>query len=90
MTERDYVVLVDLRVKPETRKQIEELAHRRGYDTPDEYVRALITSDAVALGEPIDLDDEDDPIEDFKQGWKDAMTGNTLPASALWELGDDN
>ncbi len=58
MTEKDYVVLVDLRVKPETRKQI-------------------------------DLDEENDPIEDFKQGWKDAMTGNTLSASELWNLGDN-
>ncbi|MBA3874613.1 MAG: hypothetical protein ABI970_05065 [Chloroflexota bacterium] len=90
MTEKDYVVLVDLRVKPETRKQIEELAHRRGYDSTDEYVRALIASDANAHGEPVDLDDEGDPIEDFRQGWKDAMTGKTLPASALWDLGDDD
>ena len=90
MTEKDYVVLLDLRVKPETRKQIEELAHRRGYASPDEYVRALIVSDAVALGEPLDLDDEGDPIEDFREGWKDAMTGKTLPASSLWDLGDDD
>ena len=90
MTDKDSVIILDLRVKPETGKQIEELAHRRGYDTPDEYIRALIVSDSVALGEPLDLDDEGDPIEDFRQGWKDAMTGKTLPASALWDLGDDD
>ena len=90
MTEKNYVTLSNLRVTPELRKQIEGIAHRRGYETTDDYVRALIASDAVALGEPLDLDDEGDPIEDFRQGWKDAMTGKTLPASALWDLGDDD
>jgi hypothetical protein len=86
--------LVDLgiRITPRQHEQIQELAKRQGYDDLNEYLRALIEADAQAHGEALALDDDnEDPIEGFREGWRDAMTGNTYPASTLWEddLDDD-
>jgi hypothetical protein len=38
-------------------------------------------------GEDTDPDDEmlEPAIEGFRQGWRDAMTGNTIPVEQLWE-----
>jgi hypothetical protein len=32
-------------------------------------------------------DDEDDelPVQSFREGWADVVAGNTIPASKLWE-----
>lgn len=89
MTDKDYVVLVDIKVKPETRQQIEDIAQRRGYATTDEYVRALIESDAEAHGETLDLEDDYDAVEGFRQAWHEAMTGQTIPLSEIWDSLDD-
>ncbi|MBI5666767.1 MAG: hypothetical protein HZC41_02060 [Chloroflexi bacterium] len=74
----EYVVL---EMTPEERERLETLARLRGYTAPADYVRALIESDAVAQG--ITPDDDDDLEAGFLQGWHDAMTGNTIPASEL-------
>jgi hypothetical protein len=42
----------------------------------------------VLLSEEADKEDEEiseSAIESFRQGWYDAMRGNTLPVSQLWE-----
>ena len=46
----------------------------------------------VLIPETVDLDEEDTPIEsreeilaDFRQAWHEAMTGQTIPLSQLWE-----
>jgi Arc/MetJ-type ribon-helix-helix transcriptional regulator len=61
MTEKEHTNLFDLRLKPGTYQQIEEIAHRRGYDSASDYVRALILSDAFDLGERLKIDDEGEP-----------------------------
>ena len=33
-------------------------------------------------------DDEDDPVEGFRQAWKEAMEGKTRPIADLWEALD--
>jgi hypothetical protein len=84
MTDQERVLL-GIEITPEKRQQIEDMAHRRGYDAPDDYLRALIEADAKAHGETLTLDDDEDPIEGFREGWRDAMTGNIYPASTLWD-----
>lgn len=39
----------------------------------------------VLLSEEEDNEISESPSESFRQGWYDAMTGNTLPVSQLWE-----
>ena len=46
----------------------------------------------VLIPETVDLDEDDTPIEsreeilaDFRQAWHEAMTGQTIPLSQLWE-----
>jgi hypothetical protein len=41
-------VSLTIDVTPEERERIEERAHRRGYEAPEDYVRALIESDLEA------------------------------------------
>ena len=79
--------LVDLsiRITPKQLEQIQELAKRQGYNDLNEYLRALIEADAKMHGEALELDDDEDPIEGFREGWRDAMTGNSYPASTLWD-----
>lgn len=85
----DHVELV-LELKPEERQRIIDLAHERGYSQAQDYLLALVESDVI--GAAI-VEDEDDMnavekaqlMADFREAWHDAMTGNTLPASALWD-----
>ncbi|MEA5580272.1 hypothetical protein VB620_02835 [Nodularia harveyana UHCC-0300] len=41
----------------------------------------------ILISEEYQEDEEisESAIESFRQGWHDAMTGNTLPVSQLWE-----
>jgi hypothetical protein len=74
-------------VTPKARQQIEELARRRGYAALQDYLLALIESDAQAHGEIVNLDAEDTKeslLEGFRQSWQEAMTGKTVPLSNLW------
>jgi hypothetical protein len=83
-------LVLSIAVTPDEKQQIEEMAHKRGYKAPDEYLRALIESDAEAHGEKLAFDDDDDDIlANFRQGWHEAMTGNTHPLSELWDDIDD-
>lgn len=63
MTEKLNTNLFDLHLNLKTFKQIEEIAHRRGYDSASDYVRALILSDAFDLGERLKIDDEGEPTK---------------------------
>jgi hypothetical protein len=70
---------VTLDITPEEKQQIEVLVNRSGYKTINEYVLALVQSE-------LDAQDEN-PVQGFREGWRDAMTGNTFPLDTLW---DDN
>ncbi len=67
MTEKPNTNLFDLQLNLKTYKQIEELAHRRGYESASDYVRALILSDAFDLGERLKIDDEGEPTKNSHQ-----------------------
>ncbi|MBZ0288121.1 MAG: hypothetical protein K8I30_10945 [Anaerolineae bacterium] len=43
----------------------------------------------IELPDAFDTDEDIDPVEAFREGWRDAMTGRTYPASTLWEDIDD-
>ncbi|MBA3874445.1 MAG: hypothetical protein H0X30_35395 [Anaerolineae bacterium] len=77
---------IEIEVTPEQRQRIELLAQQLGFETSVDYVRSLIESDAKAHGQDLVLNDDDDPIEGFREGWRDAMTGNTYPVSTLWDM----
>jgi hypothetical protein len=76
---------------PMTEEQYEALrarARRRGYEDVATYLLVLAAQDP----EEDDIDAEfaiERILEDFKQAWHDAMTGNLLPLSALDQLLDD-
>ena len=83
-----------LDVTPQARQQIEALAQRRGYAALQDYLLALIESDAKAHGETVNLDEQEETkeslLEGFRQSWHEAMTGKTVPLSRLWDdLNDD-
>lgn len=89
MTGKDSIVVLEL--TPEERQQIEDLARRRGYNTPEAYLLALIEADALAArGVSSEDDDEFDIEASFRQGWHEAMTGQTRPISELWDALDDD
>lgn len=43
----------------------------------------------VLIPEEAEIDENDKPkeeiLEDFRQGWHEAMTGQTIPVAQLWE-----
>ncbi|MBO1351766.1 MAG: hypothetical protein EBE86_032335 [Hormoscilla sp. GUM202] len=48
----------------------------------------------VLIPEIATLDDDDEPkaqiLDDFRQAWHEAMTGQTIPVARLWEGIDDD
>jgi hypothetical protein len=87
MTDQEQVVL---EISSLQRQRLEDLARRRGYEDVDDYLRALIEADAKAQGETLVLDDDENPIGGFREGWQDIMAGRTYPASTLWDDLDDD
>jgi hypothetical protein len=82
-----FVLTIDL--TPEEHHRIEELARRRGFTAPDDYVRALIESDANVQTEEFDFDTHDGVMAGLRESWHQAMTGDTRPISELWDALDD-
>lgn len=82
-------MVIQIEVTPEQRHQLEVLAQKLGFETSVDYVRSLIETDARAHGQDLTLDDAEDPMQGFREGWHDAMTGKTYPVSTLWDNLDD-
>ena len=88
----DKVDLV-ITLTAQEREKIDELAHRRGFQASDDYVRALVESDAQQHGEtdPFETDEElGDSIEGFRIGWAQVMRGETLSEEEFWEAVNDD
>jgi hypothetical protein len=83
MTEQELERLT-IQVTREQKQRIEQIAHERGFQSADEYVLALVMRNVEE-----EMDAVVDPIELFREGWKDVVEGNTYPASTLWEDIDD-
>jgi hypothetical protein len=83
MTDNEPLVI---EVSPELRHRIEELARKYGFETPGEYLLSLIEPEI----QDEDTHDHEDILESFRQGWREAMSGQTIPASELMDaLRDD-
>jgi hypothetical protein len=71
-------------VTPELRHRIEELARKHGFNSPGEYLLSLIEPETV------EEDTHESILESFRQGWREAMNGQTIPASELWDALQDD
>lgn len=73
---------------------ISQRAKERGYESVEEYLRALVAADALVEMLRDDWQDADtspDEIEaNFREAWHDALTGNVLPIESLWDGLDDD
>ncbi len=67
-----------LHLTREQRQHIEEAAHQRGFDAPDDYLLALV-----------EADEKNRLLADLRQSIHEAMTGDTIPASKLLEALED-
>ena len=76
------LVTVEIQITAEQRDQIEQLARQQGYTALSDYLRALISANAQTL---LEEDSDETVLEGFREGWRDAMTDNTFPASSLWD-----
>jgi hypothetical protein len=86
--DKDQITL-NITLTPEEHERVEEKARRRGYNTPDEYVRALIEADVMSADE-VDYEDDDETIlEGIREGLRDALSGNVRPISELWDSLDN-
>lgn len=86
----DYILKLD-----ETEAtHISQRAKERGYESVEDYLRALVAADAlveILRDDWQDADENPDEIEaDFREAWHDAMTGNVLPIESLWDRLDDD
>lgn len=88
MAERE-IDAISIPITLEQRETITHLAQRQGYDTIDDYLRALIEADAQAQGETLDLEPYD-AEEAFEEAWQDVVAGRTYPVSTLWDDIDDD
>jgi hypothetical protein len=71
-------------VSRETHDRIKEIAQHRGFDEPDDYLRALVEADAEEHGESA-IFDEVDVLSELKEGLRQALRGETVPLESLWE-----
>ena len=76
MTNNEQLVI---EMSPELRHRIEELARKHGFNTPGEYLLSLIEPETA------EEDTHETILESFRQGWREAMNGQTIPASELWD-----
>lgn len=69
--------------------EMERRATERGYPSVADYIRALVEVDALVDALREDWQDAEESPEvleaNLRQSWHEAMTGQTLPISALWE-----
>ena len=79
--------VLEIDLTEEARHQIEELARRRGYTAPGDYLLALVELDARAQDES--LDTEENLLTRFKRSWQDARAGKTYPVATLWDGMED-
>lgn len=74
--------------------QLAQRAAERGYHSLVDYLRALVAADVLVDALREDWQDTDDDPElletEFREGWHDAMTGNTAPIETLWDSLDND
>ncbi|MCA9909558.1 MAG: hypothetical protein KC519_12965 [Anaerolineae bacterium] len=68
-----------IELTPEESDRLLTLARRRGYDTPADYLRALIEEDAT------NGTDEEDPTEDLRVAWRQALHDEVLTEDEFWK-----
>jgi hypothetical protein len=70
-----------MRVSKSEYESIRAQAVAHGFESIEDYVRSLLRENE-ALD---DVEDEDDvdPVEAFREGWRDAMQGNYLPVDDI-------
>jgi predicted DNA-binding protein len=73
-------IQIDLTVEEHAR--VAALAHEQGYATPADYVRALIETEVDEAD--AELAEKAALLEDFRQSIREALTGQTIPASEMW------
>lgn len=81
-------VTLTIELTTDERERIEQLAHQRGFSIPGDYLLALAEIDAKAQVDDQELT-KDELIENFRQGWREAMRGEVYPIETLWDGIDD-
>ncbi len=92
MSPEVYERIVQQLAASETAISIDDLMTELGTafrDTVTGLTAAALTEEVevelrIVQRRPEEVED-DDPVEEFRQAWHDAMTGNTHPASILWD-----
>src|SRR5262249_37570121 len=69
---------------PEKRQRIEDMAHRRGYNAPEDYLLALVDMDAAVQDEH-DFESNEGILAAMRESFHQAVTGDTRPISELWD-----
>lgn len=70
-------VFLTVAVTEEERRQLEAVALKHGYETPGDYLKALVL-ESLAADNDIDIEAE------FKTAWKQAKRGEFVPLDSLW------
>ena len=78
-------IALTIDLTPEESRRIEAVARQQGYETPAEYVHALV-SEAIAEH---DFDTKAGILAGLRESWHQAMTGQTRPISELWDALED-
>jgi hypothetical protein len=71
----------DILFEPTELEQITEFAHQRGYETINEYIRALVDADM----NEISVDDDVDIRVGLARAWRDVLKGDVLTEEEFWK-----
>jgi hypothetical protein len=78
-------VALTITVTAEQRERIEMLAHERGYESPDDYLLALVESD---VDDEADMTKEE-VLENLRQSLREVARGEVYPANTFLDMLDD-
>ena len=79
-------ITLTINLTSDEQKRVEDLARQSGYETPADYVHALVSE---AIASP-DFDTQAGVLAGLRESWHQAMTGQTRPVSELWDALDDD
>jgi Arc/MetJ-type ribon-helix-helix transcriptional regulator len=73
------MTLLKIELPPDALQRLEALARRNGYDSPDEYLRAVVDN-------LLNDDSDEEILADLKEAWREAQRGEGMSVEDLWKF----
>jgi hypothetical protein len=79
------MVLLQIELPPDELEQLKDRAQRFGYQTPGEYLRAIV-EDMLTN----DDDSDEQILADLKEAWREMERGGGMTVEDMWKIVENN